>query len=417
MTAQAVRPSDGLPYASGTILTDTEAHLRKQAEAWRHIQRRRAAGAPLHNVTGLERGLPMPDVDPWLMDDEWTGALYGDRLRELGLAHLGGTPGEHDILVTNRLTAALYAAMQVVVRPGSTVVGLSPSYSHPAVVRAVRDAGGLLADTTGLEAYERALDAHPDVSVVAVTRLAVTYEALDEADIHRAVELAHARGALVVVDDAGGARVGPAALGQPRTLRLGADLGATGLDKYGVAGPRVGLLGGRADLVARARARAYELGSECRPVLYPAVVRTLEDYTDERVRELIASTRLVGAALRERLGGELVQDTPFITRLPGEALNAELTRRAGPGAPPLEPIEATAALAMVLLRDHGLLTVHFAGLPPGTAALLVKFLPAATVAALGGPGAFAAAVDDSLDRAAAVLGEGEEAVRRLILGP
>ena len=65
--------------------------------------------------------------------------------------------------------------------------------------------------------------------------------------------------------------MGPAILDQPRTLALGVDLGATGLDKYGVCGPRVGLLGGRSDLVAAARARAFELGSECRPVLYPAV--------------------------------------------------------------------------------------------------------------------------------------------------
>jgi L-seryl-tRNA(Ser) seleniumtransferase len=421
-----------LPYAPGPILSDTAAHLRKLGEAWRHIRRRHAAGAPLHNVSGLERGLPLPDdVDPWLIDDEWAGALYADRVRDLGLAHLGGTLGRHDVFVANRLTAALYAAMQVTVRPGSTVVGVSATHSHPAVVRAVRDAGGRFRDTAGVAEFEAALRAHSDVSVVALTRLAVTYDALPEADLRRVVEIAHARGALVVVDDAGGARVGPAVLGQPCTLELGADLGATGLDKYGVRGPRVGLLGGRSDLVAKARARAFELGSECRPALYPAVARSLECYRPDWVRELVASARRVGAALRERLGADLVKDTPFISLLPGAAIGTELRRRAaatGTGTATatgtatgtvspvdLVPVEATAALAMVLLRDHGLLTVHFAGLPPGTADLLIKFLPPATVAAVGGPAAFAAAVDAALDETAGALAD-HDTLRGLLFG-
>ena len=58
-------------------------------------------------------------------------------------------------------------------------------------------------------------------------------------------------------------------LDQPRTLELGVDVGATGLDKYGVSGPRLGLLGGRRDLVDAIRARAIELGLEARPLLSP----------------------------------------------------------------------------------------------------------------------------------------------------
>lgn len=408
--------SHALPYEPGAILPDTESHLRKLTEARRHIRQRQATGAPLHNVSGLERGVPLPDdLDPWVLDDEWAGALYAEEVRARGLEHLGGTPDRHDIFVANRLTAAMFAAMQVTVRPGSTVVAVSATHSHPAVVRAVRDAGGRLVETVGADAGERALRDHSDVSVVALTRLAVTYDALGEDDLRRVVEAAHARGAVVVIDDAGGARVGPAVLGQPRTLELGADLGATGLDKYGMAGPRVGLLGGRADLVARAQARSFELGSECRPALYPAVARSLEYYRPQRIRDLVASTKKVGRALRERLGDPLVEDTPFITRLPGEAIGAELLRRAGSNAVELAAIEASAVLAMVLLRDHGMLTVHFAGLPPGTSALLIKFLPADTVAAVGGPEGFAATVDTALDRAATYLTD-LDSVRGLLFG-
>jgi L-seryl-tRNA(Ser) seleniumtransferase len=413
-------PPVALPYQPGAFLPDTEAHLRKLAEAWRHILRRRAGGLPLHNVSGLERGLPGGDLDQEWLDDQWAGALYADEIRDLGLDHLGGRPGDHDVAYANRLTAALLAAMQTTVRPGSTVLGVSATYSHPAVVRAVRAAGGHFVDTAGVETFEQELDRHDDVSVVALTRLAVTYDALTDEEVRRVVERAHAGGALVVVDDAGGARVGPAMLKQPRTLELGVDLGATGLDEYGVSGPRVGLLGGRADLVARARARSVESGSECRPVLYPAIARSLRSYRPERVRTLVVSTCEVGAALQRRLGDDLVHETPLIFRLPGEAIAAELARRAKPssgaGEVRLAPVEATALLAMTLLRDHGLLTVHFAGLPPGTSALLVKFVPPEAVAALGGADAFAAAVDDALQQASVALTD-EESVGQLLFGP
>ena len=71
------------------------------------------------------------------------------------------------------------------------------------------------------------------------------------------------------------------------------------------------------------------------------------------------------------------------------------------------PVEATAALAMLLLRDHGILTVHFAALPPGTSALLLKFVPPETLERFGGPERFAAAVDESLDALAALVGDRE----------
>ncbi len=63
-----------------------------------------------------------------------------------------------------------------------------------------------------------------------MTRLAVTYEIMPEDELRQVVRLAHAKGVPVYVDDAGGARVGPAIFDQPRTLQLGGDVVATGLD-------------------------------------------------------------------------------------------------------------------------------------------------------------------------------------------
>jgi len=84
--------------------------------------------------------------------------------------------------------------------------------------------------------------AERSVALVVMTRLAVTYDLMPVPAIRTAVQLAQDKGAIVYMDDAGGARVGPAAFEQPRMLELGVDIGATGLDKYGTKGPRLGLL-------------------------------------------------------------------------------------------------------------------------------------------------------------------------------
>jgi L-seryl-tRNA(Ser) seleniumtransferase len=109
--------------------------------------------------------------------------------------------------------------------------------------------------------------------------------------------------------------------------------------------------------------------------------------------------------LRERLG-DVVHETPVAARLSGEGI---LARIGAEGT--LVPYEATASLAMRLLLDHGILTVHFAAVPPGTSALLIKFVPPELLADFGGAGAFAAAVEDSLDRLA-----GTSDFRTLLLG-
>ena len=400
--------ADELPYERGALLRSTSDDHAKLREAWRVVRERREAGLPVVNLTGLERGFEPGDVEAGLLDDELAPALLGRRLVELGLEHLGGDPERHDVFLANRTTAALVATMQVVMPAGGVAVGVSAGYTHPAGVRAVALAGGRLVDTVGADAFLAALAAEPRVDVVVLTRLAVTYEALPGDQVERIVEAARARGAVLVADDAGGARVCPAMLGQPRTLELRVDVGSTGLDKYGVTGPRLGLLGGRSDLVDAIRARAIELALEARPMLIPAAVRSLEGYRPERVRELISATDELGDALERRLAG-LVTRTPFALKLRGE----DLVREAG--ADGAVPVEATAAVAMQLLRDHGLLTVHFAAVPPGTPDLLLKFVPPETLASLGGADALADAIAASVERALATVSD-PDGLRALLFG-
>jgi L-seryl-tRNA(Ser) seleniumtransferase len=391
-------PPSTLPYERGAILRDTDDDVAKLRVAWRIVERRHREGT-LFDFSGLERSLDVGDAPSASLHDDLAPALVGEHLTELALEHLGGVPGRDDVFVANRMTAAAVAAMQILVRPGASVVGVSPSYTHPAVVRGVHLAGGDFREGGSIEGAD----------LLILTRLAVTYEMLPAERLREVVEKAHQFEVPIFVDDAGGARVGPAVFGQPRTLELGADVGATGLDKYGTSGPRLGLLAGRAELVGQIRARAIELGLEARPMLYPAVVRSLERYRPERVRELVGATNRLGDALEQRLGA-VVTRTPVAVKLEAEELLSEGCARAGIQVTDcyLVPYEATAALAMLLLRDHGILTVHFAALPPGTSALLLKFVPPETLERFGGPERFAAAVDGALDELAGLLAMPQE---------
>ena len=143
------------------------------------IRARRESGLPVVNLTGLERAL-----DP-VASETATCSTTSSRPRcsasgcaTLALEHLGGDPDEHEVFLANRTTAGLVATMQVVVPAGGVVVGVSAGYSHPAVVRAVRLAGGRSWTPSAPTDLATALETTPNVDAVVLTRLAVTYEAL-----------------------------------------------------------------------------------------------------------------------------------------------------------------------------------------------------------------------------------------------
>ena len=391
-----------LPYARGKILATTEDDFRKLQRAWAIIRER--GPDAVFVFTGLEHSLPMSSEELRFADDELAPALYFEQLRSLALVHLGGSPDRDDVAVFNRMTGATLATHLTLVSPGDVVVGASASYSHPSVVRAANHVGARFIDTAGLAMFKEAIANEARVALVDLTRLAVTYDLMPVEEILAIVRIAHDKGALVYMDDAGGARVGPAGFGQPRMLELDVDIGATGLDKYGTVGPRLGLLAGRADLVPRIRATGFEFGLEARQMLYPAVVRTLEQYDPARVRALIETTRQIARELHPFVGNWL-RETPTTVQIPADDLLEIAMQRGGIEEPPIVPYEAAAALAMLLLQNHGMLMVHFVGVPPGTADLLIKFVPPETLERFGGAGRYARAIDDSLTCLGSLLRE------------
>src|SRR5437016_8861266 len=194
-----------LSYARGKILAATSDDFTKLQRAWGIIRER--GPEAIYIFTGLDHSLPMEPEDLRWADDEIAPALHWDRLKALTLEHLGGTAPQHDIAVFNRLTGATLATHLTLVKPGDVVIGVSVSHSHPSVLRAANHAGARFIDTAGLAAFRDAI-ATERPALVVLTRLAVTYDLMPLDAIRTVVRLAHDKGALVYVDDAGGARVG-----------------------------------------------------------------------------------------------------------------------------------------------------------------------------------------------------------------
>jgi L-seryl-tRNA(Ser) seleniumtransferase len=403
----------GLPYARGQILSSGESeHLKLAHARMLMAERMKLNGVEgLFNLSGLDRGMVVSERE--LYNDEITPALFQDELKRIALEHLGGREGAHDILVLNRQSSALFAALMVLINHGDTVVGISADYTHPAVTRPTALLGGRFVDTVTLDDFERALKQEAPTLVV-LTRLAVSYEVLSLDQVTQAIELSRQIGARILVDDAGGARVGPAIFGQPRLLDLDIDVGSTGLDKYGTIGPRLGLLGGRKELVSEIRARAFEYGLEARPMLYPTVVHSLRQYTEQRVRDLALCTNTFGSELGRQFG-EVVRQTEVSAKLLADDILTLALKRAGLQVPPIVSYEATAAVAMLLLKEYGALSVHFAGLPPGTSALLFKFLSPEELSRFGGARKLVNAIDGSIDQLSEMLTD-PASIRDLLLG-
>ncbi len=149
-------------------------------------------------------------------------------------------------------------------------------------------------------------------------------------------------------------------------------------------------------------------------MLYPAVVRTLEQYDPARVRALIAATKEIAGELRPLLGNRL-RETPTTVQLAADDILEIAMDRGGVAPPPIVPYEASAALSMLLLKDYDMLMVHFVGVPPGTADLLIKFVPPETLQRFGGPKKYADAVNASLTKLGELIRE-PGALRELLLG-
>lgn len=406
-------------YARGEILKSSVEERQRLVHAQRIATRRleRQGRDSIAIFTGNLRTFPMQADHMSTVCDEWTGpGLVDEAFQEAAVRHVGGTRPMHTATLLNRTSGGLIAAIGALSQ-GRPVVSAVPaaSKSHASVSRGSYAARVELVESDSAEGLRQAVATH-EPALVLITTVSSNLDRLPEADIAAMVDIARQRGAVVLIDDAYGARIRPILHGGAHALALGADLVITNCDKAGMVGPRAGLLAGRDALVQRVAAKAAEFGSEARSPIIAAVTESLRMFDPAWLREEAAMGEQLTVLFERKFGRQRVLRSDLGPIIVEDDLVEMVLERAGLKAADtsLVPAEVTSALGAILLRDHGVLTTNTHGQPGAKVSLRLRPTPEG-VERLGGLAAVVDAVERSLDTLAAMM-KHPDAVASLVIG-
>ena len=405
-------------YARGRHLAGPLDEFHRRAHGLDIIRARAASLGRdcLFNFTGHRRDFQARDTD--LRDElaeEWVGTpLIEGRFSELAQDHFGAG-GDAGVALFNRSAAGIVATILAMASAGDRVLAVAPAgRTHPSIRRGAALAGARLTERDPDDGIEPSL--LEGAALTVLTRVTSELDVLAPERVEEVIAIAKDAGSPVFVDDAYGTRVAPVLLEQAKTLELGADYGITSCDKAGLGGPRAGLMVGRPDLVERAVAHASGLGLEARGPLVLGVLRSLENYRPDTLRDDSSAARQIALGLQARFGPDRVLDLcmgPTISE--EDVLTVALESRNRDTAEcDLVPAEASCLLGMVLLENYGIVTSNVAERPGARVSLRLR-PTAAEVERFSGPERVVEAVANAFAKLATLLDD-NRAARTKIFG-
>src|SRR5579872_1802928 len=349
-------------YARGSILRSSYEETLRLAQARVVIRNRltKHGDRSIALFTGNQRDFPVRKEDLAVFCEEWIGAaLFEDGLRDAILERLEGR-GHPAVAVFNRTSAGIVAAIAALAAKG-LVISVAPpkTKSHASVIRGAELAGCSFLEVHSAEETAEHTSAS-DLRLIVITSVSSSLDSFSDADIAAVVSAARKSNASILIDDAYGARMRPVLHKGRKSLEFDVDLAISNADKSGLEGPRAGFMAGEPELVGRVQAKAAELGQEARAPIAVGVLRALQRYTPRLLLDEVAHGRDLADALVKLLGDAIVKRTdigPMVTE--EDILTNLLTRGRSRDQPPsVVPCEASSALGMFLLEDHGMLTVN-----------------------------------------------------------
>ena len=312
-----------------------------------------------YDLTGLAGGFPILTEDKSLLETYAGPAFFDDAIQTLGTIHLGG----ERILALNRTSSGILAIVLALVNEGDEILHYLPKLpGHPSIPRSADLVGATYREFDDIDKFE----VGEKTSLVFITGSTMDHEVIDIDDFLRVVEISKLNDIPVVVDDASGARLRTVVYKQPRAMDMGADITITSTDKL-MDGPRGGLMSGNDDIMLLVKSKAHQFGLEAQPPLVAGIVRALENLSPERILEAFANKHELYSALKNDFSH--VKETPTGVMLKPEALSLELYNRGV--KTDLCPDDLIYLFAMLLLRNHGIITIPAVGMPGVSATLRI----------------------------------------------
>lgn len=305
----------------------------------------------LYDLSGLAGGFPVKKSDLAFLETYAGPAIFSESLQKEGKDHLGG----EKVLAFNRTSAAILATIMALVEPGDEVLHYLPKLpSHPSIPRSVKIQGATYHEFDDLNDFKLS----EKTSLVVITGSTMDHQVLPLADFERIIEIAHQQQIPVMVDDASGARLRTVIYQQPRALDMSADLVVTSTDKL-MDGPRAGLMAGNTQLIDLIQAKANQFGLEAQPPVVAGIVRALEHFNPQRILDSINRKDALYQTVKEVVPG--VEKTPTGIMISAENILKEITD--SKDETHISEREAATLMAMILLKDHNLITIPAVGMP------------------------------------------------------
>ncbi len=312
-----------------------------------------------YDLTGLAGGFPILTEDKGLLETYAGPAVFEDAIQTLGKIHLGG----EKILALNRTSSGILASVLALVSQGDEVVHYLPkSPAHPSIPRSAELVGASYTEFDEIDQFR----VKKNTALVFITGSTMDHEIITREDFLKVVEISKSENIPVIVDDASGARLRTIVYKQPRAMDMGADIAITSTDKL-MDGPRGGLMSGNEDLMQIIKSKAHQFGLEAQAPLVAAMVRALENLSPEKILKAFSDKHELSSALKKQFSE--VEETPTGIMLTPDALKHELQNR--DIVTDLSSNDLAFLFAMILLEDHGIITIPAVGMPGASATIRI----------------------------------------------
>ena len=305
----------------------------------------------LIDLTGLAGGFDVTPEDISLLETYAGPAVFDEQIQELGIEHLGG----EKVLPLNRTTSGIAAMIITYVKAGTKIVHYLPEQpGHPSISRTAKLVGADYVEYTDINDFKIT----DNTSLVVITGTTMDHEVISEDDFKYVIEKAKENDILVFVDDASGARLRRAIYNQPTAIDLGADLSVTSTDKL-MEGPRGGLMAGSKKLIDEIKLTVNQYGLEAQAPLVVGMIKGLEKYSPERIREAYVQKDLLNEKLIKKGLNPLATPTGFMFK--EEEIKNVIVNNVGQVDISADIIATV--FSMILLETYNIITIPAVGMP------------------------------------------------------